>query len=915
MVRRGDRFAVRGTGEIAVDPEVSENYQALFQALRDRGCGLDAIVFLWPVDCDILPDATTTQLEAQLRDSCEPLLNLNRALSHATGGAGSTLWVATRSAQSVVEGDKVDGLFQTGILGIVRTAAHELPEIACRCFDLQSDGDVGALIDELSGPCREPLVAIRGGRRYVARLIRDADMAAADNGGGPRQLELVERGGVEGLALRPQQRAQLGDSDVEIQVRAAGLNFRDVLNVLGAREDAAELGGEVAGLISRVGAAVTGLEIGQPVVAVTSGGLGDYAVAGADLVLEKPERLSFEEAASSPLAFLTAHYALNVIGKMAAGERILIHAAAGGVGMAAAQLALRAGLDVFATAGSAEKRDYLRTIGIGRVFDSRSLDFADGVARETGGEGVDLVIGAVTGPAIAAGLRLLRPGGRFLEIGKAEILSRADIERINPDARYHAIDLAELIAREPLAVRPMFADLMARLAADTLQPLPVATFALDDARQAFAHMARARHIGKVVLAVGRAGPGLGRQSAVPLRSDATYLITGGLTGLGLATADRLAERGARSIVLVGRRPPDENTSIAIERMRRKGARIVAVQADVSSEAEVRRLFEGALRDAPPLRGVIHAAGVLADAGLMQQSWSRFAAALAPKAYGAWVLHRLTADVPLDFFVLFSSASALLGAPGQSNHAAANAFLDGLAHYRRARGLPALSINWGAWSDIGAAAARNVAQRIGTRGVGELSVDEGLGALERLLGQSTAQVGVIRADWPRVAASLESVIDLPFLERLLSAPPSAHIAQGPAAAPIAFNFASAPLEKRAGLLTSLVKAQVAGVLATANIDSISDQQPFREMGLDSLMALELRSKLRKALSLATPLPATLAFDYPTVAAVVRYLMTDIYGWGAPAVAANGRDDRPILDEIEAMSDEDVDRLFALRAGAS
>jgi NADPH:quinone reductase-like Zn-dependent oxidoreductase/acyl carrier protein len=759
---------------------------------------------------------------------------------------------------------------------------------------------------------------------------------SAEDGTWPRQLEIAERGAVEGLTLRPLNRAPLSEGDVEIEVRAAGLNFRDVLNVLGARDDAAALGGEVAGLISRLGAGVHDLTIGQAVVAVTVGGMGDYAVAPAILVLEKPENLTFAQAAASPLAFLTAQYALSVVGRMAAGERVLIHAAAGGVGMAAVALARHAGLEVFATAGSEAKREILRAMGIRHVFDSRSTAFAAAIALATGGEGIDLVLSAVTGPAIAASLKLLRRGGRFLEIGKAGILGPGEAERINPWATYHTIDLAPLIAREPGVIRPIFVDLMAKLAAGILPPPPVESFALADARLAFRHMARARHVGKIVLSMTRPGVvGTGGAAAgvVRPRPDATYLISGGLTGLGLACARRLVERGARHLVLFGRRSPGPDALTAVDAMREAGARVTVAQADAGSEADMRRLFEGVLREGPPLGGVIHAAGRLEDAVLSRQTWTRFSGVLAPKTRGAWLLHRLTAGMPLHFFVLFSSAAALLGAPGQSNHAAANAFLDGLAHYRRARGLPGLSINWGAWADIGAAAERNVAARIGKRGVGELSVEEGLRAFEYLLDRPPAQVGVIRADWPRVAVSFDSATENPFLDRLVNAPPlavpeepvstgrDASVGAPPALAPTGiaptgFDLMAAAPDKRAGLLTSVIRAEVAGVLGTANPNALSDRRPFRDMGLDSLMALELRTRLKKALSLAAPLPATIAFDYPSIADIVDFLMTDIYGWATPVPArADSPQDHAVLDDIEAMSDEDVDRLLALRARAS
>jgi NAD(P)-dependent dehydrogenase (short-subunit alcohol dehydrogenase family)/acyl carrier protein len=578
--------------------------------------------------------------------------------------------------------------------------------------------------------------------------------------------------------------------------------------------------------------------------------------------------------------------------------------------MAAVQLARRAGLEIFATAGSHAKREAVRSLGVTHVFDSRSLAFAADITHATNGEGIDLVLSAVTGPAIAASFELLRPDGRFLEIGKAEILSPEMAASLNPHARYQAIDLADRLVRAPHDVRPMFVDMMARLATRVLRPLPVESFALADARAAFSRMSRAKHIGKLVLSP--------RRSPVRLRPDASYLISGGLTGLGLASAQRLFERGARHLVLFGRRPPGEDALTAIEGLRKGGARVIVVSADAGSERDMRHLFDGPLREVPELRGVIHAAGRLEDAVLTRQNWSRFADVLAPKARGAWLLHQLTADMPLDFFVLYSSASSLLGAAGQANHAAANAFLDGLAHYRRARGKPALSVNWGAWADIGAAAERNVAGRIGKRGVGELTIAEGLGALERLLDQPLAQVGVIRADWPSVADSLESAAERRFLERLARSPPRAG-SRAPVqqiVAKPAFDASAAPPGRLANELMSLVRTEVAAVLGAVKIESLSDQMPFRDMGLDSLMALELRARLQKTLSLEAPLPATMAFDHSTIEALVDYLMTEIHGYAPPApLPADKRGDRALLDDIEAMSDEDVDRLLAMREGAS
>jgi NADPH:quinone reductase-like Zn-dependent oxidoreductase/aryl carrier-like protein len=856
------------------------------------------------------------ELNAQFERCCRGLLGLLQALSQEGVKSTPRLWLVTAGAQSVKADEPLDGLPQATIWGLGKVIAQEFPELSCVRIDLESIRDIEPLLNELTQSGEEPLIAYRGGRRHVARLSRLQHSAAQQPFeallAAPVQLAIVERGTSAGVALVPAARVSPGSEEVEIEVRAAGLNFRDVLNVLGVRQDQTPLGGEVAGIITALGAGVEGLKVGEEVLAITSGGIGNFCLAPAELTLPKPANLDFEAAAASPLAFLTAHYALNVIGRMAKGERVLIHAAAGGVGMAAVQLAQRAGLEIFATAGSAAKREFLQSLGIAHVFDSRSLEFADAVRTATHAEGVDLVLNSLTGPAIGASLALLRSKGRFLEIGKAEIWTAARGADINPRAQYLVIDLAELIARDPKSVRPLFVDLLARLARGELRPLPSKTFPFTAAAQAIEHMARAKHIGKVVLA---ATTREAAQREVSILADATYLISGGLTGLGLACAQWLIERGARNLLLFGRHAPSAETAEVLETMRARGARIVAAQSDVACEADVSRLFDGPLRALPPVRGVIHSAGVLDDGILMQQRWANFAQVLAPKATGAWVLHQKTAHCALDFFVLFSSASALLGAPGQANHAAANAFLDALAHYRRAQGLPGLSINWGAWAQIGAAAQRHVGARILKQGIGELTAAEGLQALQRALKGGEAQVGVIRADWSQLNETLENAAERRFFAHLGSPRASTQSVERSAKSTAARELRDAPADKRITLLLQHVRAQVSAVIGLPSGQPMSDKQPLRDMGMDSLMAIELRNRLRMELSIEQALPATLVFDHPTIDALAAFLASEVYGWTTRADARTAVRHADALDLIEQLSDDDVEKLYSERSGGS
>jgi myxalamid-type polyketide synthase MxaB len=929
LVEAGSDYRALGGDVYEVDPAQPEQFDRLIQQFKGgRKARWQGVLYLWPTDVNLVAAASVQDLIITSDLCCRGLLSLVQAVLRNVGDEAPRLWIATRGANAVRPADAQVAVAQSTVWGMAKVISLEHPELQCVRVDLDPAGnDESLLAGELRAAVVEPLVAYRRGRRYISRLARatidtSAETACLQTGSSPSvqpvQIEIISRGTPDGVALRAATRTPPPAGHVEILVKATGLNFRDVLNVLGLREDDAPLGGEFAGTIVTLGPGVTDLQVGDEVVGIGSGGLSTFVNAPAVLVLRKPKNLDFTAAASLPLAFLTARYALETVGRMTAGERILIHAAAGGVGLAAVQLAQRAGLEVIATAGSEKKRDYLRSLGIKHAFDSRSLTFADEVRACTAGQGIDLVLNSLTGASIGLSLGLLRAGGRFLEIGKSQLWTSEQVAAVNPAASYYAIDLAEKIASSPADVRPLFAALVEQAEAGQITPLPSKAFPLSDAPAAFRMMARAEHIGKVMFvpvesAVEQVG-GVNANSSRP-RSDGTYLITGGLTGLGLATAEWLVGRGAGNIVLFGQRAPNQTALEACDRMRAAGANVVVTQADVTREADLRTIFETILPSLAPLRGVIHAAGLLEDGVLLQQDWRRFHAVLAPKVEGAWLLHKLTEHSPLDFFVMYSSASALLGAPGQGNHAAANAFLDALAHYRRSAGLPGLSINWGAWSEIGAAARKNVGQRISKQGIGEFTPTQGLATLGLAMQSGSPNLAVIRVDWARLAAHLSNSIESRFFVDLATVNRASrpHVVSAEVSDKVR-QMNEAPPNKRRELLIDHIRSEVGSVIGLPPEQRVPDKQPLRDVGLDSLMAVELRNRLRMGLGIEQSLPATLVFDYPSVAALTDYLAMEVYGWtDATAEPEPEREEPSALDLVEQMSDEEVEQLLQKRMG--
>ncbi|HYC89916.1 MAG TPA: SDR family NAD(P)-dependent oxidoreductase, partial [Thermoanaerobaculia bacterium] len=850
--------------EVCVSVSPGDDVAAVLARISERAPSALRVVHLWNLDLSSPGEGADFDWKASVDHGCISLLHLVQALVRNGWDQSARLWVVTRGAHAVDDQPTI-AISQTPASGLAGVIAAEVPSLGCTRIDLDpegGDGEAQRLLDELLRNA-EPQIALRRSGRFVPRLVRsERDGSASETSpGAAKVLELPDAQAFrlaisppyvfDNLSLRLLDRRRPGNGEVEIEVLAAGLNFRDVLKAMGLYpglgDGEVRLGDECAGRVVAVGEGVARFRVGDEVLAIASNGFGSHVTVDVHFVVPKPAGVSFEDAATIPVAYSTAFYALHHVGRLQQGERVLIHAAAGGVGLAAISLAQSIGAEIFATAGSEGKREYLRSLGVQHVLDSRSLDWAQEVLRLTGGEGVDVILNSLAGEAIRAGLASLRPFGRFVEIGKIDIYenSQVGLYPFRNNVAFSAIDMEQLFVRRPELCQSILEELMARFRRGELRPLPHTVFPVTDAVGAFRYMAQRKNTGKIVLAFEQQVRSEGKDAGALVRAEGTYLITGGLGGLGLKVARHLVDIGARHLALIGRGEPSEEARAALVSMREAGADIHIGKVDVADDRQLAAFLSALPPNLPPLKGVVHAAGVLDDGIVMQLDEDRFYKVLRPKIAGAWNLHRATSGQPLDFFVLFSSIASVFSNPGQGNYVAANAFLDALAHYRRVRGLPAVSIDWGPWSEVGMASHLDP-RRLEARGMGSISPAEGVRALEALIGNPSPQIAVLpisRARWERWsdARSIASLLAL-MADGSRPRTEEGRINRG--------TILSADASERQRLLEAYLCEAGGRVLGMAT-SKLDVEQPLNRMGVDSLMAVELKNRVEADLGVDLP----------------------------------------------------------------
>ncbi|HEV7979238.1 MAG TPA: SDR family NAD(P)-dependent oxidoreductase [Amycolatopsis sp.] len=786
--------------------------------------------------------------------------------------AESRMIVVTRGAMAE-GGQDVTDIAAAAVWGLVRSAQTENPGR----FLLADLDESEAAIDVVPALVSlfaegESQVVLRGGAVHAGRLARlvPGDGLLPPAGDGPWRLDSSHRGSLDNLTLLacPEVQEPLVGRQVRLRIGAAGVNFRDVLKALGMYPGRDGLmGAEATGVVTEIGPEVTSLKPGDRVLGMIDGGFGPVAAVDERYVGLVPDGWSDEQAASVALVFLTAYHAFVDLAELRAGETVLIHAGAGGVGMAAIQLAKHLGAEVFATA-SEGKWDELRALGVAddHIASSRTTEFEQRFLETTGGRGVDVVLNALAGEFVDASLRVLAPKGRFLEMGKT------DIREGLTDVDYHAFDLGTVTAER---IQEMLAELLSLFASGALEPLPVTSWDVRRARDAFRYMSLAKHVGKIVLTVPPAW-----------NPDGTVLITGG-TGVlaGQLARHLVAERGVKHLLLASRRGPDAPGALELQaELIAHGADVTITACDTADRDATAELIASVPAD-HPLTAVVHTAGVLDDGVVASLTPDRLDTVLRPKVDAAWYLHELTAGIPLAAFVLFSSVSGVTGSPGQANYAAANVFLDALAQHRRAHGLPATSLAWGLWeqaSEMTSALSGNDVKRISSAGLPTIGTRQGMAMFDAAIASDEALIVPLKVD----AAGLSNRGEVPALLRgLVQVSRRTAATSAVSTATLQDRLRGLAAEEQEEVVRTLVVDYAATLLGHRDSGALDPDRAFLESGFDSLIAVELRNKLAETVGLR--LPSTIVFDSKTPAQLAKWLCGEIAGTLEDAPVRNGK----------------------------
>jgi thioester reductase-like protein len=913
----GPAFSTEDAETYVVNPMEADHLDSLLAAVNDENAPLGTVLYAWGLDHPPVDDLSGEQMILTQKTGVLFIMQLAHALDRARLARPPQVVLLSRDTQSVLDEDRADGLANAPLIGFLRVANNEMPAFCWRLIDLNPDpvnGEVEDILHEIAFPDGELEIAYRKGRRHVNRLlhVKPSDLpqmqhpisVAEDQA---FRLQFDKPGLLTNLSINQTIRQQPKAGEIEVRVQAGGLNFRDVMKVLGMYpgnpRDLTWLGDDFAGTVISTSADVADFKPGDAVVGLAPYAFRSHLTIDHRAVFKKSSHMSFEDAATLPTVFLTAYYAIVHLARMRPGERILIHAGTGGVGQAAIQVAQDLGLEIFATAGSPEKRALLMEQGVEHVFDSRTLNFADDILRVTNGQGVDAVLNSLAGDFIPKNFSVLAPFGRYLEIGKIDVYnnSKIGLEALRSNISVFIIDLAQLMEHRPQEFSAMLDTLRDKFEQGIYRPIPHRDFPLSEAVEAFRYMASGKHIGKNILTFDEKDLAVGTitEAGSLFRADASYLITGGAGGVGLEVAKWMAQQGARHLVLFSRSgPPDEAAHAAIDVLRANGVQVTDARGDVTQQADVERVVHEIQQSGAPLAGVIHGAMVLQDSLIVNMNEASFNNVFLPKMLGAWNLHRATLDIPLDYFISFSSISSIIGTGGQANYCAGNAFLDVFASYRRARGLPALTINWGVIGGAGVVSRDQAAARyLNTVGVKAISLPVVLTSLQTMLGRDVHQICIASVDWPNISRYLLWVANSGVFDALIR-----QEGDGGSNGEIAAQIIAMSPADRHPFVEAFISRMVAKVLNTS-VDQINRDTSLMHFGLDSLMTIELINSISTQLNLI--LTVSDMSSNATISEVAAVIVDRLLNKSADSSSKSGSNTETV--DLLNLNDDQIDLL--------
>jgi acyl transferase domain-containing protein/NADPH:quinone reductase-like Zn-dependent oxidoreductase/acyl carrier protein len=786
----------------------------------------------------------------------------------------------------------VASLPDAALWGFARTLINEASSYNVRLIDVHDPEKMDTLVEALDheltliDPENEIIISSNG-TRYATRLrdeprpeINESLIETPTLG-----LKFSTAGQLRHLRWEAYPRVIPNENEIEVEVQATGLNFRDVMYALGLLSDEAiengfagsTLGLEFAGVVLNVGKNIRNFAVGDSVMGFGPASFSNRVITKPNALSLIPKNMPFAAAATLPSTFLTVYYGLHHLAQLQPGEKILIHGAAGGIGIAAIQLAQWIGAEIHATAGSDEKRDFLRLLGVHHIYDSRSLAFADEILAKTGG--VDVVLNSLAGEAINRNFQVLKPFGRFIELGKRDFYENTKIglRPFRNNISYFGVDADQLMQIRPDLTLRLFTEVMHLFHEGALHPLPYTVFEANDIVSAFRYMQQAKQIGKIVVTYHQPVHRVHRANqlntkALTLNPEATYLVTGGLSGFGLKTAQWLATKGARHLVLISRSgPKSEEAKHAIATLKDHGVHIYAVACDVTDQEALSNLLQHIHQTMPPLKGIVHAAMVISDGLIQNMDAAQIERVLAPKVLGALHLHQLTLALPLDYFILFSSATTLFGNPGQGNYVAANTALEALARNRRAMGLTATCVRWGAIEDVGFLARHSAIKealqnRMGGRA---LKSDVALATLESILLANRSGLAVLELDWNALTRFMPGAQSAKYSE--LAQYQGNEETHGEEDFQRLLDELS--LDELLITITQMIKQEVGEILRVMP-DKIDAHRSIYDMGLDSLMGVELVLALESRFGIR--LSVMMLSTTPSIAKLAERLLAQLKG---------------------------------------